>query len=418
MCGIVGFCGKNKSIKNIVKILKNLEYRGYDSSGVTFFDGENLKTIKAVGNISKLENKIDDEIQTTCAIAHTRWATHGKPNEQNAHPHSSVNGVWSLVHNGIIENFDELKEGLLHKPKSETDTAVIPCLLEEKNAQTIQGFIGVCERLKGSYALVAMRSDMKNTLFIAKNKSPLYVSQNNNGEILIASDPICFAGFSGSYYSLDNHEFALIQNNEIKFFDALKNVIYKQTKAIDNLIESANINNYPHFMLKEIFEQSEALNRLVETYKRTKVLEIFDEEFVFKFKHIKLVGCGTAYHASMMGAKFLAKQTGLDVTFEMASEFIYEQPVFADEQSLFIFVSQSGETADTLQALEIAKKCGSKTIALTNVLHSTLASKCDYILPVCAGPEIAVASTKAYTSQVTLLAILRNLYGRNIRNRE
>lgn len=403
MCGIVGYLGKSTKAKTLINILKKLEYRGYDSSGIASLKDGKITTFKQVGNIQKLDSSVPDEFETSCLVAHTRWATHGKPTEVNAHPHSSCDGVWTLVHNGIIENFDKLKNKLKNKPQSQTDTVVVSCLLEEQGVEDIFGFINAFKQVKGSYAIVAENKNKPNELFLAKHKSPLYLSVNNDGDILVASDPICFVGFSKKYYTFADGEFAHITKDELKFFDENGNDIKKQTKELDDTFEESDKKEYKHFMLKEIFEQPKALERQIKTFKDNDVLNKFDKDFISRFSNIKLIGCGTAYHAGLVGAKYLSRMTGLPAYAEMASEFIYNQPVFADEKTLFIFVSQSGETADTLCAQELAKGKGATTIALTNVLYSTLASKCDYVIPVCAGPEIAVASTKAYVCQLSAL---------------
>ncbi len=406
MCGIVAFVGKSKKLKNLTKVLKQLEYRGYDSAGFSSLENGEIITEKSVGNIQNLEDKVSEATTTTCFISHTRWATHGKPNETNAHPHLSHSNIWSVVHNGIIENFKDLKDNLKTPPKSETDTSVIAQLLEESNAQDIFDFIEVCKKLTGSFALACINKNKQDTLFLAKNKSPLYVSKNKDGDIIVASDPICFSGFSDKYYSFEDGQFALVSNGEVFFYDQNINEIKKQTNLLSSDFESSNKGEYKHFMCKEIFEQKDALLKQVQTYKSTKVLEQFNKDFISGFNKIVLIGCGTAYHAGLIGAKYFSKITGIFSECFVASEFIYSDPIFADSKTLFVLVSQSGETADTLRACEIAKQFGSITIALTNVLYSSLAKKCDYVLPVCAGVEIAVASTKAYVCQLSALYVL------------
>lgn len=402
MCGIVGYIGKGKSRQYVVSRLKKLEYRGYDSSGIAFNNGDKIDSVKAVGNIANLENLIKEENDIQCAIAHTRWATHGKPSVRNCHPHSSWDGTWSIVHNGIIENYQEIKENLKTPTDSDTDTSTVSQLLEERNARSIGDFVEVFKEVEGSYAIVAMNSEKLDELFIAKNRSPLYVAENA-GEFLVASDPICFVGFAKEYYSLSNYEYAHIANGKIKFFDLNMNELSKTTTVLDDCFEETQKFDYPHFMLKEIMEQPEALKRQVKTYRDTNVLAKFDKSFLNKFDYIEFIGCGTAYHASMVGARYIEKLTGIRSSAEIASEFIYKEPVFASDKTLFVFVSQSGETADTLMAMNIAKEHGATCIALTNVLYSTIAKQADMVLPVCAGPEIAVASTKAYVCQLSAL---------------
>lgn len=416
MCGIVGYLGKKKQSKEVIDKLKKLEYRGYDSAGIAVLKNGKITSYKEVGCIKNLEEKVPDDLETTCAIAHTRWATHGKPTTKNAHPHSSKNGVWTIVHNGIIENYLEIKQTLKEKIASDTDTAVVAELLEEKNAETIEDFINVFSMLSGSYSIVAMNKNRPNELFLAKNKSPLYIAEEN-GDFLVASDPICFVGVAKSYYEFVDNDFAHIDKNGITFYSGAKK-IEKQKVALDDSFENFSNNGYEHFMLKEIFEEPEVLNRQVKFYKEHRVFDKFSKNFMSKFKEVVFVGCGTAYHAALFGANYFRKQLNIKASAEIASEFIYSKPIFADKKMLFVLVSQSGETADTLMAAKIAKDGGATTIALTNVLYSSLAKRTDYILPVCAGPEIAVASTKAYVCQLSALYMfsshLKNLNGANI----
>ena len=417
MCGIVGYLGKEIETKKIIRILKKLEYRGYDSSGVACLDENQIETFKQVGNISNLEKIVPDDALSSCMIAHTRWATHGKPSVVNAHPHSSKEQCWTIVHNGIVENFNELKNELKNKPESDTDTAVVSELLEEKNVESANDFVHAFDSVVGSYAIVAFNKNKKDELFLAKRRSPLYLAQNTDGDVLVASDPICFAGFAKDYYTFSDGEFCHVKGESVEFLDNKNQKITKQKTVLDEIFEDSDKNEYEHFMLKEINEQQTALLRQVKTYIESDALEKFDAEFIKSFNSVKIIGCGTAYHAALIGAKYISKLVGIEAYAEMASEFIYNEPVFADEKSLFIFVSQSGETADTLQAFELAKSKGAKTIALTNVLYSTLASKCDYVLPVCAGPEIAVASTKAYVCQLSALYLFASHLKSKLKNK-
>ena len=400
MCGIVGYIGKRKNLKDIIGKLKKLEYRGYDSSGIATAEKGKITCFKEVGCIDNLSKTVPDELQTSCAIAHTRWATHGKPLTKNAHPHSSNSGDWSLVHNGIIENYLELKENL-QAIESDTDSAVVAQLLEERKVETIEDFMSTFAKVKGSYSIVAVNKNKPQELFLAKNKSPLYVAENN-GDYLIASDPICFVGEAKEYYELLDGDFAHIDKFGVLFYAQGKK-IEKETVELDDSFENFSDEGYEHFMLKEIYEEPEAFKRQVKFYKEHRVFDKFDENFITKFDEVVFVGCGTAYHASLFGANFFRKQLNIKARAEIASEFIYSKPVFINEKMLFVLVSQSGETADTLMALQLAKEGGAKTIALTNVLYSSLAKKADYVLPVYAGPEIAVASTKAYTCQLSAL---------------
>lgn len=400
MCGIVGYIGKKKNIHDVIAKLKKLEYRGYDSSGIATAENGEVKCFKEVGCIDNLSQVVPKNLQTVCAIAHTRWATHGRPLVKNAHPHSSNAGTWTLVHNGIIENYLKLRENL-HEIDSDTDTAVVAQLLEERKADSIDDFIDTFMLLEGSFSIVAINKNRTNELFLAKNKSPLYVAETN-GDYFIASDPVCFVGVTKNYYEFFDGEFAHITANGITFY-AGKDKIEKQTSVMDESFDDCSSEGFSHFMIKEIYETPKALRRQVSFYKEHRVLEKFDKNFISKFDEVVFMGCGTAYHASLIGANYFRKQLFIKASAEVASEFIYSKPVFANEKMLFVFVSQSGETADTLMAESIAKERGATTIALTNVMYSSLAKRTDYVLPVCAGPEIAVASTKAYTCQLSAL---------------
>lgn len=415
MCGIVGYIGKKKNSKQIIEKLKKLEYRGYDSAGIAVVNDGKIDCYKEVGCIDNLDKKLPEELDTTCAIAHTRWATHGKSTIVNAHPHSSNNGTWMLVHNGIIENYLEKKQNLKHI-ESDTDSAVVAELLEEENADTIEDFIEDFSSLKGSYAILAINQNKPDEMFLAKNKSPLYVTESN-GDFLVASDPICFVGVSKDYYEFNDNDFAHITKNGIEFYHG-KDKITKTRTKLDDCFENFSDEGFDHFMIKEIHEEPEALKRQVKFYKEHAILDKFDKDFVSKFNEVVFIGCGTAYHAALFGANYLRKQLNIKAHAEVASEFIYSKPIFADEKMLFVLVSQSGETADTLMAAKIAKDCGATTLALTNVMYSSLAKKTDYVLPVYAGPEIAVASTKAYVCQLSALYMfashLKNLIGGDV----
>lgn len=415
MCGIVGYIGKRKNSKEIIEKLKFLEYRGYDSAGIAVMESGKVDCFKQVGCIANLEKEVPDELYTECAIAHTRWATHGKATTKNAHPHASNNGIWTLVHNGIIENFEELKKNL--KPiESDTDSAVIAEFLEEKNVKTIDEFIEAFSYIRGSYSILAINKNREKEMFLAKNKSPLYVAESKDG-YLVASDPICFVGIAKEYYEFIDGDFAHIDENGIKFYSGKKEIAKSKVK-MDETYEDFSCKNFEHFMLKEIYEEPEALKRQVEFYKNNDVFGKFSKDFMSKYNEVVFIGCGTAYHASLFGANCFRKQLGIKASAEMASEFIYSKPVFVNKNMLFIFVSQSGETADTLMAEKMAREGGATTIALTNVLYSSLAKRTNFVLPVCAGPEIAVASTKAYVCQLSALYMfsshLRNQNGDKI----
>lgn len=413
MCGIVGYIGKKVKASFLIEKLKKLEYRGYDSSGLgTMVDGEQ-KIYKAVGKISNLEKIVPTDLQVSKAVTHTRWATNGKVTEKNAHPHLSKNKVWSIVHNGIIENSEQIRKILKFEPESETDTSAVVQLLEEKNVKSVEEFIDVFNSLSGSFSIIAENKNISEKMFLAKRHSPLFIAKNEENDFLIASDPICFTDFANEYYTFDDNEFAEVEMGKIKFYNKSKKIISKTPSKLDEGFENSEKNGYPHFMLKELLEQESALKRQIEFYKKNKLFEKLDKNFLKQFNQIVFVGCGTAYHASQIGAKYFQKILGINARAEMASELIYSYPIFADKKSLFVFVSQSGETADTITALDIVKSMGATTLTITNVTYSTLAKKSDYVFPICAGPEIAVASTKAYTLQVTLLYMFASYFGNN-----
>ena len=414
MCGIVGYIGKNCVEQNLIKDLKLLEYRGYDSAGVAVLCGKEINVTKSVGCIKNLEDKITTVENASLGIAHTRWATHGEATENNAHPHLSNNKNWAVVHNGIIENYSELKKDLIEKGfsfNSETDTEVVSQMLEYYQSNSpIQTLINVCSKLKGSFALAVINKENENSLYLAKRKSPLYVCKTQN-EVFIASDPICFAGKSQEYYCLNDDEFCEVSLNSIKFFNNKGDEIVKDKLELENLSTEVNKANFDHYMIKEIYETPIVLKRIVKTYEENDVFNKIDKSIFFNMDKVIFVGCGTAYHAGLMGVNYVENFAKIQARCYVASEFRYSDPII-DSKTLAIFVSQSGETADTLEALSLAKSKGATTIALTNVLYSSIAKKADFILPVCAGPEIAVASTKAYTAQISVL----NMFAKYLSN--
>lgn len=415
MCGIVGYIGHINTGTRLINLLKNLEYRGYDSSGVAVQTDDDIKITKAEGKIANLEKIIKPDNAFT-GIAHTRWATHGKPTTINAHPHHSFNKDWVVVHNGIIENFEVLKKNIENTSNikfiSETDTEVIPQLLEfcmQENFSPIDTLIDVCNMLKGSYAIACLNKNLNNHLLLAKKKSPLYVASNGD-EIFVASDPICFNNKVTQYYMLEEDEFCDASKDGIYFYNNKHEKIAKNLVDMDEIDELIGKQDYPHFMLKEINEIPSVLRRIVKIYRDSDAMLKFDKDMISRYNKIVLIGCGTAYHVALMGAKYIEKYARIDARAFIASEFRYTNPLI-DEKTLCIFVSQSGETADTIAAEELARSKGATTIALTNVLYSTLAKKVDIVLPVCAGHEIAVASTKAYNAQVAIMYMFsRQLY--------
>ncbi len=405
MCGIACYFGGKRKASFLMDALSKLQYRGYDSAGLASLNGGRFEVFKQIGEIAKLSKKLPDDMLLSCALSHTRWATNGEVSKLNCHPHLSNGGVWAVVHNGIIENYKQLKSELLNPPKSQTDTAVVAEMLEEKNVQNISDFIDVMNVCEGSFALVATTNQEKN-MFLAKRKSPLFVAENDAHEFLSASDPICFLGFAESFYCLDDDEFAEIVSGKITFFDKNAKIVKKDKKSLNIYNQEISKRNYSSFMLKEILEEGEVLEKQVEYYQNMNILERFSKEFFDRFDEILFIGCGTAYHASLVGAKIMSKLAGFKARAEIASEFVYNKPHQISNKTLVILVSQSGETADTLKAMEIAKSYGAFCVALTNVPYSALSAHSDIVLPVCAGVEVAVASTKAYVCQITAIYML------------
>lgn len=454
MCGIAGYIGNKNVSGQLVGALKLLEYRGYDSAGVAILENDEICLTKTQGKILNLQNLLKQngefsiKDQKDCiGIAHTRWATHGEPSEQNAHPHLSCNKEWAVVHNGIIENFDSLKKSLINqgfKFKSQTDTEVIAQMLQYlsnsqnveqtfnlnkiapqilkrstnlsnccNNKDNLKTVINTCKKLKGSFALAILNKNDKNTIYLAKNKSPLFVAKSLS-EIFIASDPICFEGKVNEYFSLEDNEFCKAQKTGLFFCDKDGKQIQKRAVVLKNINTKNNKKKYKHFMIKEIKETPSVLKTILDVYKNNRIFSKIDKQLLLNIKKVVLIGCGTAYHASLMGAEYIKKICRIEAHAFVASEFRYSNPIL-DKNTLVVLVSQSGETADTLLSQELVKGLGAKTIALTNVLHSSLAKKTDFVFPVCAGPEIAVASTKAYTAQICILYMFAK-YLSNIKN--
>lgn len=419
MCGIVGYIGKNIQ-ENLIENLKKLEYRGYDSSGIATKENGKIKIVKAVGNISALEKIIAPEEKYGSGIAHTRWATHGKVTVENAHPHFSNNKKWYIVHNGIIENYIELKKQLLKKNikcNTQTDSEIVAQLLEINNGKTdIEKLTNVCNELTGSFALVCINDSKENELFLAKRKSPLFVAETET-DVMVASDPICFYGKTDNYYSLQDNEFCVAKLGKIEFFSGKMQKISKKSEKNNINSQFLGKKNFPHYMLKEINDIPFALKNFVETYSNKFILSKINKRFLKNIDRIKIIACGTAYHSALIGAKYIERATKIETTAHIASEFIYEKPII-NNRTLCIFVSQSGETADTLQALEMCKRKKAKLIAITNVLYSSLSKKCKVVLPICAGVEIAVASTKAYNLQLCVFYVLSGHFKEIIFNKQ
>ena len=421
MCGIIGYIGKKKATPILINGLLRLEYRGYDSAGIATVESDKIAIMKDKGRVKNLENlKGINDLNGTIGIAHTRWATHGKPSKENAHPHYDNNNTFAVVHNGIIENYHDLKEFLIKKGYtfySQTDTEVIPNLIHyyytkddnHDNLQVLRAVHKACMDLQGSFGLQIISTFMPDNLIVVRKDSPLVIGKGN-GENYVSSDIPAILSFTKDFYLLNDYEFAVLSRDKIDFYDINLNKIEKCVKTIDWDASSADKNGYEDYMLKEIYEQPNAVRETIGSRLPDNEPCNFDDlkftkEFLSKINKIYIVACGTAMHAGLSGKIAIEKLCKIPVTVDIASEFRYRNPII-DENTLCIYISQSGETADTIAALKLAKSKGATTLAVSNVIGSSITREADYCIYTHAGPEIAVASTKAYTSQVVLLDIL------------
>ncbi len=406
MCGIVGYIGKKNAIEILINGLEKLEYRGYDSAGIAFLT-DDIKILKNKGKIKNLKNKINFDEKSTLGIGHTRWATHGEANEINAHPHQV--GKITLVHNGIIENYEEIKKELINKGytfKTETDSEVGCALLDflyQKNQNMIKSIEEFKTIVKGSYALGIICSDDKDTLYTVKNASPLIIGVGDN-ENFIASDVPAILKYTNKYITLDDLEFAKITKDKIECYDKKNKVIKKDIKIFSGDAMDIEKNGYEHFMLKEIHEEPSVIKKTFDKYiDNNKIGDKIPD--LSKYKKITIVACGSAYHAGLIGKNLIENYANIPVDVEIASEYRYKKHFF-NEKELVIVVSQSGETADTLASLKLAKENKIDTLGIINVKESSIARESDIVLYTEAGNEIAVATTKAYSTQVALFSLI------------
>jgi glucosamine--fructose-6-phosphate aminotransferase (isomerizing) len=415
MCGIVGYVGDKQATEFLLEGLSKLEYRGYDSAGIAVYNDGKIRVEKSVGRLAALRDKIKDDVpQGTMGIGHTRWATHGRPSDANSHPHTDCSGDFVVVHNGIIENYLTLKEDLIEKGhafKSETDTEVVAHLLEEiYNGDFVSSVREVLRRIEGAYSLVFMSSKHPGMLIAAKQDNPLVIGIGE-GENFIASDIPAIIQRTRRTYILNDGELAVLTKDSIKITNRQGEPVTKKVFEVNWNAEAAEKGGYEHFMLKEIHEQPKAVRdtmsqRIAKDGKSIVMDELkWDADYLNSFNRIYIVACGTAYHAGLVGKFYIEKLARTVVEVDVASEFRYREPI-VDENTLFIAVSQSGETSDTLAAMKESKRLGAKTLALTNVVGSSIAREADQVLYTWAGPEIAVASTKAYTTQIVLFFML------------
>ena len=420
MCGIVGYIGNQKAAPILLAGLTKLEYRGYDSAGIAVMENGKIEVQKDKGRVSNLYKiKEIENLQGTIGIAHTRWATHGVPSKENAHPHLDNSKRFAVVHNGIIENYVELRKELEaegYSFYSQTDTEVIPNLIQyfydkdEKNDELkiVRAVKNTTDKLIGSYAIEVVSNENPDKMVVVRKDSPLVIGKGSN-ENYIASDIPAILSYTKDFYLLENLEFAMLSRDSIRFFDKDLKEFNKKADTITWNAMAADKNGYEDYMLKEIYEQPTAIRETIGTRVNEGICKFdelnFTKEYLSSLKQIYIVACGTAMHAGLAVKSTIERMSKIHTQVDIASEFRYRDPL-VDEKTLCIFITQSGETADTIAALKLCKEKGAKTLAVTNVIGSSITREADYSIYTHAGPEIAVASTKAYTSQITLLVLL------------
>ena len=414
MCGIVGYIGNEQAAPIILDGLSKLEYRGYDSAGMAIFDGAKLNIVKTAGRLKALEDLTHDgeTMPGSVGIGHTRWATHGQPTDANAHPHYNSSETIALVHNGIIENFQALKNKLInhgYEFRSQTDTEVLVQLLDYYyKGNPLEAITKVMHRVEGAYALGIIFADHPDEIFAVRKDSPLIVGRSDNAAY-IASDVPAILKYTRDVYYIDNSEVVCLKAGELKFYTADEEEISKESTHIEWDAESVAKGGYEHFMMKEMYEQPKAVRETFEKHLEgdeiiIEELNMTDDE-IKNLKKIHIVACGTAYHAGMAAKYVIEEMARISVELDMASEFRYRNPII-EPGALVIVISQSGETADTLQALRDSKEKGAKVLGIVNVVGSAIAKEADSVMYTWAGPEIAVASTKAYSAQLIALYLL------------
>lgn len=412
MCGIVGFIGNIDSKEILLRGLEKLEYRGYDSAGIAVADDQGVHVFKEKGRIAQLREIVDESITAPVGIGHTRWATHGVPSQVNAHPHQSTKQRFTIVHNGVIENYALLKRDYLEDAefKSDTDTEVIVQLIEKivnEGLEVEEAFCKAVSMLHGSYAIALLDEQNKDTIYVAKNKSPLLVGLGADFNV-VASDAMAMLQVTDQYVELMDKEIVVVTKEKVTIKTLDGKVIERNPYTAELDASDIEKGTYPHYMLKEIDEQPLVMRKIIQAYQNeqneltinTDILAAMNEA-----DRIYIVACGTSYHAGLVGKQFIEKWAKIPVEVHVASEFSYNMPLLSDKP-LFIFISQSGETADSRAVLVQVKELGYKALTITNVPGSTLSREADFTLLLHAGPEIAVASTKAYTAQLAVLSIL------------
>ncbi|MGJ3194400.1 glutamine--fructose-6-phosphate transaminase (isomerizing) [Peribacillus frigoritolerans] len=423
MCGIVGYIGLNDAKEILLKGLEKLEYRGYDSSGIAVRNEAGVTIFKEKGRIADLRAAVDENTMAHTGIGHTRWATHGVPSRENAHPHQSNSGRLTLVHNGVIENYAILKREYLRDVafKSETDTEVIVQLIEKfvnEGMEVEEAFRHTLTLLEGSYAIALLDAENDETILVAKNKSPLLIGVGKDFNV-VASDAMAMLQVTDQFLELMDKEMVIVTNEKVTIKNLSNEEVMRAPYTAELDASDIEKGTYPHYMLKEVDEQPAVIRKIIQAYQNEEGKLAIDyniTEAVSEADRIYIIACGTSYHAGLIGKQFIEKMTEIPVEVHVASEFTYNMPLLS-KKPLFIFISQSGETADSRAVLVSIKALGHKALTITNVPGSTLSREADYTLLLHAGPEIAVASTKAYTAQVAVLSILANVTGQ-FRNME
>jgi glucosamine--fructose-6-phosphate aminotransferase (isomerizing) len=413
MCGIVGYVGKKQAKEIVLNGLTKLEYRGYDSAGLSLFDSKvnRFEVFKETGRVTELKKALEDTLESSVAIGHTRWATHGKVTRDNAHPHVSRSGRFILVHNGVIENSDALYQQYIpdYDLKSETDTEIIAHLIEtfSKQFTVDNAIVTTLKLLEGSYALLIIDKETPDLIYAAKHKSPLLIGLSESGGTAIASDVLALAGYSDHYVPLTDHSFVVCDKDKARFFNFELENIKPDIYEVSSDILNSDKGLFDHYMLKEIEEQPSVIRQIIQTYEINGEIKV-DDVIVSDMKasdRIYIIAAGTSMHAGMLGKRYLEKLAGIPSEVHIASEFAYHLPLLSSKP-YFILITQSGETADLRASLKAIEHLKRPVLTITNVKTSTLAREATYFLDVKAGPEIAVASTKAYVAQASVLLIL------------
>ncbi|MEK5322861.1 glutamine--fructose-6-phosphate transaminase (isomerizing) [Aeribacillus sp. FSL M8-0254] len=412
MCGIVGYIGQQDCKEILLRGLEKLEYRGYDSAGIAVLNGEGTYVFKEKGRIAELREGVDRSVSASIGIGHTRWATHGAPSKENAHPHQSASKRFTLVHNGVIENYLQVKREYLQNVelKSETDTEVIVQTIEQfvnKGLSVEEAFRQTLSLLKGSYAIALLDEHNRDVIYVAKNKSPLLVGLGGDFNV-VASDAMAMLQVTNQFVELMDKEIVIVTRDQVTIKNLNGDVIERAPYTAELDASDIEKGTYPHYMLKEIDEQPLVIRKIIQKYQDEHDQLKIDQEIVqavHEADRIYIIACGTSYHAGLVGKQLIEKWAKVPTEVHVASEFSYNMPLLSNNP-LFIFISQSGETADSRAVLVQVKELGHKALTITNVPGSTLSREADYTLLLHAGPEIAVASTKAYTAQIAVLAIL------------